>query len=172
MPENLPANPHQSQRILATINGWKSKLLDLSRRNRALNFKAQKVSTVTIVDEQPAEIFKLLCLQDKSLKFLPQAEKEKTTAGESHVEADAFDAEDLEDQLPVPDYAPYEADTLADRYTDDYLQTNASPEKLDRSLRRLEEQARLIREEQGVNALFLSLGTLHYREAADSQEFL
>ncbi|MEN3335942.1 MAG: hypothetical protein V7641_5307 [Blastocatellia bacterium] len=171
MPENISTNPNQSQRISATINVWKSKLLDLSKRNRALNFKVQKVSTVTIVDEQPVEIFKLLCLQGKSLKFLPQAKKEKTANLESNVEITAFDVEDLEENLPAPDFVPYEANNLADHYTDDYLQTNASPEQLDKSLRRLEEQARLIIEEQGVNALFLSLGTLHYRESADSQEF-
>ena len=170
MLDNFAANPNQSSRLAATINGWKSKLLDLSKRNRALNFKVQKVSTVTIVDEQPAEIFKLLCLQDKSLKFLPQAEKEKAAEAETNAEPNSIDEEDLEENLPAPDFTPYETNNLADRYTDEYLQTNAAPEQLDKSLRRLEEQARLIIEEQGVNALFLSLGTLHYRESADSQE--
>jgi superfamily I DNA and/or RNA helicase/very-short-patch-repair endonuclease len=171
MTENFSANPNQSQRISMTINGWKSKLLDLSKRNRALNFKIQKVSTVTIVDEQPAEIFKLLCLQGKSLKFLPQTKQEKTAETESDVETNVSDVEELEDNLPVQDFAPYEGKVLADHHTDDYLQTNASPEQLDKSLRRLEAQSHLIIEEQGVNALFLSLGTLHYRESADSQEF-
>ena len=49
----------QNERLLATVNTWKSKLLDLSKRNRALNFKINKVSTVTIVDELPTEIFRL-----------------------------------------------------------------------------------------------------------------
>src|SRR5436853_1312839 len=137
MPENISTNPNPSQRISATINVWKSKLLDLSKRNRALNFKVQKVSTVTVVDEQPAEIFKLLCLQDKSLKFLPLAEEEETADTESNFETNAFDEEGLEENLPAPDFAPYEANNLADRHTDDYLQTSASPEQLDKSLRRL-----------------------------------
>ena len=171
MLENLSASPNQQQRISATINAWKSKLLDLSKRNRALNFKVQKVSTVTIIDEQPAEIFRLLCSQGKSLKFLPQAEKEKTADAESKTEANPFEAEELEENLPARDFALYEASNLANHHTDDYLQTNHSPEQLDKSLRRLEEQARLIIEEQGVNALFLALGTLHYRESADSKEF-
>ena len=51
------------------------------------------------------------------------------------------------------------------------MQTNASSEKLDKSLRRIEEQAHTIVEEQGVNALFLSLGMLHYKESKDSEVF-
>ena len=69
----------QNERFLATVNAWKSKLLDLSKRNRALNFKVNKFSTVTIIDELPTEIFKLLCGQKKSLKFKPSDELEKKT---------------------------------------------------------------------------------------------
>ena len=160
----------QNERFLITINNWKSKLLDLSKRNRALNFKVNKVSTITIVDEEPSEIFKLLCLQGKSLKFLPQA-MEETTQSEQTDEAAPFVDEESENSLPAPDFVPYEAASLADRHTDEFLQTNSAPEKLDKSLRRLEEQSHLVIEEQGVNALFLSLGTLHYNESRDSKEF-
>ena len=52
-PVDLPAD--FPNRLAATIANWKRKLLDLSRRNRALNFKPTKVSTIAIVDEQPAE---------------------------------------------------------------------------------------------------------------------
>lgn len=155
----------QNERFTITINNWKGKLLDLSKRNRALNFKVNKVSTVTIVDEEPSQIFKMLCLQEKSLKFLPQI-----TPDEKNDEA-AVDDDEAESNLPAPDFVPYETANLADRHTDEFLQTNSAPEKLDKSLRRLEEQSHLIIEEQGVNALFLSLGTLHYKESRDSQEF-
>jgi very-short-patch-repair endonuclease len=157
----------QNERFTITINNWKSKLLDLSKRNRALNFKINKVSTITVVDEQPSEIFKLLCLQGKSLKFLPQAAAE-IAPGEQTNEADD---EESENDLPAPDFVPYQAANLADRHTDEFLQTNSTPEKLDKSLRRLEEQSHSVIEEQGVNALFLSLGTLHYNESRDSKEF-
>lgn len=36
-------------------------------------------------------------------------------------------------------------------------------------MRRIEEQARTIVEEQGVNSLFLALGMLHYKESKDSE---
>lgn len=170
MPENTSTEIAAFQRVLFTINSWKSKLLDLSKRNRALNFKINKVSTVSIIDEQPSEIFKLLCIQGKSLKFKPREEVQAATT-ESNAESSPLNEESLEENLPTPDFVPYEARDLADHYTDDYLQTNASPENLDKSLRRLEEQALLSLEEQGVNSLFLSLGALSYRESLDSNEF-
>jgi hypothetical protein len=156
MPDDIAASPLLFQRISHTINTWKGKLLDLSKRNRALNFKVQKVSTVTIIDEHPAEIFKLLCLQGKLLKFLPILEEKPLEDTESEIESTALDAEDVDNHLSAQEFALYNVRNLAGRHIDEYLQTNATPDHLDKSLRRLEEQAHLIIEEQGVNALFLS----------------
>lgn len=164
--------PIQNERLLATVNAWKSKLLDLSKRNRALNFKINKVSTVTIIDELPTEIFRLLCREKKSLKFKPGDEPE-TMSDDETLETDAlFDEADIaaqttKNQLSL--FTPYQTENLTANYTDDILQTNASAENLDKSLRRIEEQARTIIEEQGVNALFLALGMLHYKESKDSE---
>ncbi len=168
--------PTQNERLLATINAWKSKLLDLSKRNRALSFKINKVSTVTIVDELPTEIFRLLCREKKSLKFKP-SDKTETTNENEILETDVLFDEDetsvsaqkTENQLSL--FTLYQAENLSANYTDDILQTNASAENLDKSLRRIEEQARTIVEEQGINALFLALGMLHYKESKDSEIF-
>ena len=167
-----------ADKVSLTINAWKSKLLDLTKRNRALNYKPNKVTTVAIVDEQAAEIFRLLCLTGKSLKFKPALEKKKDQTETTSVQAAQTTSdntgllaeEDFETSLPAPDFVPYNTAGLADQYTDDYLQTSVAPEILDKSLRRLEEQARLAIEEQGVNSLFLALGMLHYKESGNSDE--
>ncbi len=162
----------QNERLLSTINAWKSKLLDISKRNRALNFKINKVSTVTVIDELPTEIFRLLCREKKSLKFNPGDAPEITQDKET-VETDALfgetetPAQTSENQMSL--FAPYQTETLSTNFTDDVLQTNSSAENLDKSLRRIEEQARTIVEEQGVNSLFLALGMLHYKESKDSE---
>ena len=52
-------------KLAATLNAWKRKLLDLSKRNRALNFKPTKVSTIAIVDRQPAGMFRVLYIGDR-----------------------------------------------------------------------------------------------------------
>ncbi len=164
--------PTQNERLLATVNAWKSKLLDLSKRNRALNFKINKVSTVTIIDELPTEIFCLLCREKKSLKF-KSGDEPQTLNDKEILETDGlFDESDIETQTTKNQfslYTPYQAENLSASHTDDILQTNASAEHLDKSLRRIEEQARTIIEEQGINALFLALGMLHYKESKDSE---
>jgi very-short-patch-repair endonuclease len=172
-------------RLVASLDHWKRNLLDLSKRNRALNFKATRVSTVSIIDEQPAEVFRQLYVEGGLMRFKPAPEGHGAntvrpvtdSAGAMSVDETnqtgtqpgLFD--ELTSDVSV-DYAPYDPETLADRYTDDILQTSATRDQLDRSLRRLDEQARLSIEEQGVNILYITLGMLHYKEAAPSTEML
>ena len=85
------------------------------------------------------------------------ADGEDPFAGEEHVTGGAA-------------IAAYTPDTLPGVHTDTVLQTTLDAEALDRSLRRIEEQARLSVEEQGVNTLFLTLGLLQYTEAEASDE--
>lgn len=147
----------------ASIENWKRKLLDLSKRNRALNFRPSRVATITIVDEQPAEVFRQLYLREKPMRFKAAPEKAEAT---QTVEVPPQE----EDNALALDFVPYDTSSLDERHTDDWLQTTSTPEALDKSLRRLDEQARLSIEEQGVNTLFLALGMLHYKESNDSSE--
>lgn len=75
-----PASPSaaSNERVTATIENWKRKLLDLSKRNRALNFKMSKVATIAIVDEQPAEVFRHLYLRERPMRFkaAPEADEQ------------------------------------------------------------------------------------------------
>src|SRR5437660_12267347 len=64
-------------RVKASIENWKRKLLDLTKRNRALNFRMNKVSTIAIVDEQPAEVFRQLYLRERAMRFKAAAEGEE-----------------------------------------------------------------------------------------------
>ncbi|MEA2599306.1 MAG: hypothetical protein QOF89_298 [Acidobacteriota bacterium] len=75
-----------------------------------------------------------------------------------------------EDGTVALDFVPYDSSALDERHSDDWLQTTSTPEALDKSLRRLDEQARLSIEEQGVNTLFLALGMLHYTEAGEPKQ--
>ncbi|MGA9772930.1 MAG: DUF4011 domain-containing protein [Blastocatellia bacterium] len=158
----MATNPEEA-RIAATINNWKRKLLDVSKRNRALNFRPNKVTTVNITDEQPAEVFRQLYIQDRSMRFRPAPAIEPAPAQGQPLE-------DTDDFISELDFVPYQTTNLDEHYTDDILQTSSSPEKLDQSLRRIDEQARASLEEQGVNTLFLALGMLHFKESVDSEE--
>lgn len=167
--------PALDGRIAASIDAWQRKLLDLSKRNRALNFRATKVSTVAVVDEHPAEIFRVLYLAEREMRFkgvAVEAAAARTVDADTRLDTGpdaALDAA-LDDAPSQPRFVPYDASTLDERHTDEFLQTTATPDALDRSLRRLDEQARLAIEEQGVNTLFLALGMLHSTESADSEQ--
>ena len=181
-------------RIAAAAESWKRNLLDLTKRNRALNFRVNKVSTIAVVDEQPAEVFRQLYIREHAMKFkaAPEPELGLATAGaEREARAGTDDASQLlagaaplvpeptdgaaesdseeDDAALALGFAPYDPTALGERHTDEWLQTASTPEALDKSLRRLDEQARLSIEEQGVNTLFLALGMLHYRESPDSE---
>jgi very-short-patch-repair endonuclease len=174
--------PESVQAVVdASLDTWKRLLLDLTRRNRALNFRPLKVSTIAIVDEQPAEVFRLVYDEERALTFAAAPEKPAVARGENGPAPASTAAsppampasDDPFDEEHVPEgrtFEPYASDALPDMHRDTVLQTTLEPEALDRSLRRIEEQARLSIEEQGVNTLFLALGLLHYTEAEASDE--
>ena len=130
------------ERIRSTVDAWKRKLLDLSGRNRALNFKPTKVSTITIVDEQPAEVFQYLFIQEKPMRFKAAPEEDRTKiTGESlfqQVDTPSRDDQgELEEEADAveADFVPYDPSELDQRHQDGFLQTTATTESLDKSLR-------------------------------------
>jgi hypothetical protein len=60
-----------NDKVIQALGLWRRKLLDLSKRNKALNFKPTKVTTLAIVDEQPGIVFKYLFTDGKQMKFVP-----------------------------------------------------------------------------------------------------
>src|SRR5882724_5194735 len=205
--------------VAATVDAWKRKLLDLSRRNRALHSQSVRIATLTVIDERPGEVFRRLYLRELSMRFraldaaraapivkrYADVEHESAFAAEPELagvttaeigaaRAASFSTEtkpratpafapvglpavtppDYDDEpvTAAPAYVPYDSDAPSEQPADDWLQTDSSPEALDKSLRRLAEVARSSLEEQGVNTLYLTLGQLDYQEADDAREVL
>src|SRR6267143_3861609 len=71
------SNKRSNERVKVSIENWKRKLLDLTKRNRALNFRMNKVSTIAIVDEQPAEVFRHLYIQERAMRFKAAPDKDE-----------------------------------------------------------------------------------------------
>jgi len=137
--------------VAASIERWKQALLDFTKRNRALHFRPNKVSTVAVVGERPPEVFHRLYTEEESMGFLPTPE----AAPDPSVAAEP----------PSETFSPYDRTALADHQTDRWLQTKLCAADLEKSLRRIDDLARGSLEEQGVNTLFLALGMLHYTES-------
>jgi len=178
-----PEDPELSKRVLTSLDAWKRKLLDLTKRNRALNFKVTRASTVRVVDEKVAEVFRQLYLLEQPMRFAPAAKRElqQDPVANDEDAASSVSARTIELDLdlsseassamaPSQAFVPYDRGSLDHRHADDVLQTASDLEHLDRALRRLDQLAQSSIEEQGVNTLFLAMGMLEYLESDSSSE--
>jgi len=138
----------------AKLEKARTELLDLSARNRLLNIprSAKSVKTLEIVDERGAEVFRLLVGENKAFTFL---------AGKGAlVDPEDQDSEIVELALPEDDNVDDRG--IASRHSDTRLQTRLTPAGLQKKLLDLYYDARTLEEEQGVNILFLAIGTLKW----------
>lgn len=131
----------------------RTELLDLSARNRLLNIprSAKSAKTLEIVDERAEEVFRLLVAESKPFTFLP---------GKGAPVDPEEDADTLE--LIQPDDDSTDHRGVASRHADTRLQTRLTPTGLQKKLLDLYYDARTLEEEQGVNILFLAIGTLKW----------
>ncbi len=183
--DNPPGPPHP--RVTAAIDSWKRDLLDLSKRNRGLNFKQTKLSTIAIVGHDPATVFRHLYLRELVAHFspakegLPPALLEEARDSEemslpfdlSATASSGFGGDEDADVNDEPKASPGSAATAPPARAalpGGWLQTALPPEHLEKSLRQIEERARLTMEEQGVNTLFIALGMLQYTESESSEQ--
>jgi hypothetical protein len=136
------------------LGGVRAKLLDLTRRNRLLNYK-ESAKSIRIVDELPDEVFRLLVNDEKEMQFLPiisdSEDDQKTDVDSSH-------------ELPVA------AGNVAERHTDTCLQTPFTDSVLERRCKKLLQESRTAIEETGSNLLHIAIGFLEWYESDDSLE--
>ncbi|ACE92258.1 putative superfamily I DNA and RNA helicase protein [Rhizobium etli CIAT 652] len=148
--------------VEAKIERARTELLDLSARNRLLNVPrfSKSAKTIDIVDEKSAEIFRVLVTEGKSMTFLAGAKGRDPKDGE--------DAEDLI-ELALPDDDDRDESGRLTRHSDTKLQTRMTPNALQKRLLDLYFDARTLEEEQGVNILFLGLGTLKWIDPQNAE---
>jgi very-short-patch-repair endonuclease len=137
----------------------RTELLDLSARNRLLNIprSAKSARTLEIIDELSDEVFRLLVGAARPFTFLP---------GKAATGTQEADDEEISD-LAQPEDDGFDERGIANRHADTRLQTRLTPVGLQKRLLDLYSDARTLEEEQGVNILFLALGTLKWVDPTD-----
>lgn len=142
--------------ISSKLERARTELLDLSARNRLLNMprSSKSAKTIEIVEEKSDEIYRLLVTEGKPFTFLAGRPDKKE--GE---EDDSQANEDDESALQIVSLGSIDA---SERYSDTKLQTRMTPSVLQKRLLDLYLDARTLEEEQGVNILFLALGSLKW----------
>lgn len=161
------------------LESCRRELLDLSTRNRLLSMpiKSNSARIIQVDDEIGEQIYRQLVAEKKAMTFKPVGagasidglQQEMTLPNQPGSVDSATGA-----SLPQPDQDDGNDESgVPRRYTDSRLQTRLTSEGLQRRLLGLYQDARTMIEEQGVNILYLALGSLKWYEAehADSPRF-
>jgi hypothetical protein len=149
--------------IVEKLDRARMELLDLSARNRLLNMprSSKGARSIEIVDEKSAEIFRLLVQEGRVLTFVAGK------AARSGDEADVAEVDEITD-LAQPDDDIIDDRGVFSRHSDTRLQTRLTPKGLQKRLLELYFDARTLEEEQGVNILYLAMGTLKWIDPSNA----
>jgi len=158
------------------IENARISLLDLTMRNRLLNFRTTKRRTLRIIDEIPREIYDILVIKERAMEFLPLT-KDKISDEDIIDSSGDFSApnstpSNSSNKLDssVWEIPPADED-LSKEHIDKYLQTNTDSETLQRHLFYIYHESNSVLEEQGYTVLYLALGFLEWKESPSSDDF-
>ncbi len=161
-PLQAAGTPRPAERIRARLETSRRELLDLTYQNRLLNFRELTGSGVRVVEERSDHVLELLYTKGKAMQF-DASPLAPDTAGPDHDSLlEDYLAQHRNEQAP----AYNSPESLAERQSDARLQTPYTEEVLERRLLNTFYKARESIEEQGVNTLFLALGSLYYTDEA------
>ena len=123
-------------------------LLDLTLRNRLLNYRPSPARSIRVIGELPAEIYDALVLRERALEFRAAAKSfaaphDLTWSAQAEVES---------------------------RHTDRFLQTPYDDESLTKKLFRVYHEGRSAVEEQGYTVAHLAIGFLEWFESESSDQ--
>ena len=127
------------------LDYWEHQLLDLGKRNRMINYRKTKRSTLALTEPGFDELYKRIAVNEETLTFRRAVDRETDIRVFSILSL----LETLRSPLPV---------TIGD------IGTEGSTLERQRTLKNLRAKARLALEEQGINILYLSFGFIEWRE--------
>lgn len=123
---------------------WRQKLLDTGKRNKLLNFRETKRSTLKVTYPVINELYSAILSQDV-LKFPINEDKEKRTLFED-------------------DFEP--------AMNENFILSSKSGDELNKTLYQLRLRSKTALEELGVNILFMAFGFLEWTEVEYSNEII
>ncbi|MDN7023843.1 DUF3320 domain-containing protein [Methanoculleus sp. FWC-SCC1] len=137
-------------------------LLDLTLKNKLLNYRPSKRRTVEVIDESPREIYDILVLQEKSMRFSP-----------ARVIEDARETLDGAYERPSTIWKePDDSSEFPEHFFDINLNTPYVYENLMDRLFYAFNQSRSVFEEQGYSVLYIALGFLAWKEPRDPKRII
>ncbi|GAA4808770.1 hypothetical protein GCM10011365_16850 [Marinicella pacifica] len=144
----------------------RQKLLDLTRRNRLLNFR-EGAKDIAIIDEMADLVFNDLLENNVEFEFGNTDELQQNLDDE--IDAQGKLTEDIFSDLDRSLPESLNQQEIEEKYQDSILQTPYSETLLNRKLRNLYSASRSYTEETGANALYLAIGFLEWSDSRDSK---
>lgn len=127
------------------LNEIRRKLLDLSQKNRLLNYRESSARSVKIINRSLEDVYTSLVLDEKNLTFYPVNTEEVL--------------DEDKNKWKYPDFSKTE------KNADTVLDTPYTGVELRKHLHTLQNKARTILDEQGYSILYLSLGFIQWHES-------
>jgi hypothetical protein len=164
LPSDLFSGRLPLEQALQTL---RTRLLDLSSRNRLLDYKHPKRRSIQFVDEPNLNLVFDRLIDGKSLliKYVPDPPPNTYTIKRPDVKIYAQSIGINTDT----EFSPASCGSSANKHTPK-LQALYYPVDLDKLCRKLSSEARTIIEETGTNMLYLVFGFLEFYEREDSEK--
>ena len=172
---------HKNSTARTALENIRKRLLDLTARNRLINFRHTKGSSLRVIDELPNQLAEMM-MAEKEMRFLPVPEPtseqliqdsyiaiDEKTGQEIRLKKDPSAEEwarwlGLETSYEVPISSSEESE---ERHADKAIQTLLFPYELETRLRSLRQKANSAIEETGTNILYLAIGFLEWFESTN-----
>jgi superfamily I DNA and/or RNA helicase len=163
-----------------SLQAIRNRLLDLTGRNRLLNFKHSNTGSIRIIDEMPDQLA-IKILEGELFTFLPIEEpKREELITHGYIVLDDKKAE--VNVKPVPkavEWAkikgfntsyelPISKKSTDDKHNDTNIQSLLYPRELEAQLRNIRSKANTAIEETGANILYLAFGFMEWFEDENS----
>lgn len=157
MPLNAPGQAGENSprdSIIRLLEDARRRLVETGTRNKLVhtNRKNDRSKVVNVVNERADDIYGLLRVKAKRMKFLALGSDEPSETPEEFSLAAEVVAEEFDES----------------RFTDNLLETALGPDKLAKRLLSLAKDTKTGEEEQGINLLYLAIGFLNWREDKSS----
>jgi very-short-patch-repair endonuclease len=170
------ANNQDNNTAFAALKNLRKRLLDLTARNRLINFRHTKRRSLRIIDELPNRLAEKI-LAETEMRFLPVVEPTREELIETgYIEIDAETGHEvrlmkgptaeewakhlgMSTNYEVPEPSSVEP---ADNHTSNTIQTLLYPYELETRLKGLLQISESAIQEMGANILYLSFGFLEW----------
>ncbi len=167
---------------ISALSNLRKRLLDLTSRNRLINFRHPRGSSLRVIDESPDQLVETL-LSEAEMHFRPVPEPvqhELLEAGYIMVDEESGNEVRLKKGPSAEDWARWTGlDTSYEvpeplggepksKHRDKAIQTMLFPHELEARLRSLRQKAESAIDETGANILYLALGFLEWFENDNS----